>query len=225
MKHTDREYEAELQHLRERLLLMGARIEEMIVRAMRAFSESNVELAREIIALDEQVDRLEMSIDEQCVKILAKRQPVASDLRFLTTTLKIVTDLERVGDLAVNICERVVELEHQPALAGRSALESMGSAAHGMMHDALDAFIQRNVDLAQAVIERDSSVDAAYAQTFPALMALMIKSSDNVYPAQRLQSIGKYLERIADHATNVAEMVVFMVRGEDPRHSHGVVTH
>jgi phosphate transport system protein len=225
MKHTDREYEAELQSLRERLLLMGARIEDMILRAMRAFSEGNVELAREIIALDEEVDRLEMTIDQWCVKILAKRQPVASDLRFLTTTLKIVTDLERVGDLAVNICERVVELEHQPALAGRSALESMGTAAHRMMHDALDAFIQRNVELAQEVIERDSTVDAAYAQTFPALMALMIKSSDNVYSAQRLQSIGKYLERIADHATNVAEMVVFMVRGEDPRHSHGGVTH
>lgn len=225
MKHTDREYESELQRLRERVLLMGARVEEMIVRSMRAFSENNTEIAQEVIAGDEEVDRLEMTIDEQCVRILAKRQPVASDLRFLTTTLKIVTDLERVGDLCVNICERVCELEGQPAIAGRSALESMGRAAHGMIHNALDAFIQRDVAMAAAVIEQDAEVDAAYAQTFPELMALMIRSSDNVYPAQRLQSIGKYLERIADHATNVAEMVVFMVRGEDPRHSHGTLPH
>jgi phosphate transport system protein len=199
---------------------MGARIEEMIRRSMKAFTDRNVELAHEIIALDEEVDKLEMKIDEQCIRILAKRQPVGSDLRFLTTTLKIVVDLERVGDLAVNVCERVIELQNQPVLAARASLESMGEMAHGMVRDSLDAFIQRDANLALAVMDRDHNVDSAFAQTFPELMELMIKSPENVYPAQRLQSIGKYLERIADHATNVAEMVVFMVRGEDPRHAH-----
>jgi phosphate transport system protein len=217
-RHTDREYERELETLREQVLLMGARVEEMINAAMRAFAERDVALARQTIDIDQQINRLELEIDELCLRILARRQPVASDLRFIATTLKHVTDLERIGDLGVNICERVVELGDEPALAANASILRIADAAQGMLHDALDAFVAADAVKAQQVMERDSIVDAYYAQMFPELVAAMMADATLVYRATRLQSIGKYLERIADHATNLAEMVVFMVKGKDVRH-------
>jgi phosphate transport system protein len=218
-RHTDREYESELNRLREQVLLMGARVEEGINSAMRAFRERDLELARRTIDDDRTIDKLELHIDELALKILARRQPVASDLRFITTTFKLVTDLERIGDLVVNICERVLELGDHPPLEMGSAVNRIAEAAHSMLQDALDAFVHRDAVKAQEVLSRDSTVDAYYAQLFPELVAHMMKDPQLVYPATRLQSIGKYLERIADHATNLAEMVVFMVKGEDVRHS------
>jgi phosphate transport system protein len=217
-RHTDREYERELETLRERVLLMGARVEEMIETSMRAFEKQDVELAKQTIELDKQINRLELEIDEWCLKILARRQPVASDLRFIATTLKHVTDLERIGDLGVNICERVVELGTEPPHSASPAIVRMAEVAKVMLHDALDAFVAGDADKAQQVMERDHVVDAYYAQLFPELVAGMIADPSTVYRATRLQSIGKYLERVADHATNLAEMVVFLVKGEDVRH-------
>lgn len=219
LSHTDREYEQELRQLRESVLLMGARVEEMIGRAMRSFSRRDGRLAEETIDHDREIDRLELEIDEGCVRVLARRQPVASDLRFVTTTLKIVTDLERIGDLAANICERVLELTDASALPGRASLEQMGAVAQDMVREALDAFIDADAARAERVIQRDSIVDATYAKIFPELLGHMMEDPQNVAPAQKLQSIAKYLERIADHATNLSEMVVYMVRGEDKRHS------
>ncbi|MBK8996404.1 MAG: phosphate signaling complex protein PhoU [Myxococcales bacterium] len=218
-KHTDREYEAELEKLREQVLLMGARTEELLAQAMRAFSERDAELARLTIRIDNQIDQLELDIDQLCLKILARRQPVASDLRFITTTMKLVTDLERMGDLGVNVCERVIELAAEPPLPATTSVTRIAEAALAMLHDALDAFVAGNTEAAEEVIERDGQVDAYYAQLFPELLQLMMKDSDSVFRATRLQSIAKYLERIADHATNIAEMVVFMVRGKDVRHA------
>jgi phosphate transport system protein len=216
-KHIDQEFESELDRLRERVLLMGARVEEMMRSAMRAFADQNTKLAREIIASDRLVDQLELEIDEACLQVLARRQPVASDLRFITTTLKLVTDLERIGDLCVNLAERVVELgTDQPPQA--SPIPRIAEAAHGMLHDALDAFVARDAARAQDVLGRDKIVDAYYAQLFPELVARMMADSQVVFRSTRLLSIGKYLERIADHATNIAEMVVFMVKGQDVRH-------
>ena len=219
MIHTDREYEQELQDLRDQLLLMGARVEQMIFRAMQAFRSGDKDLARGVIQEDVKVDQLEKDIDEHCILILAKRQPVASDLRFLTTALKIVTDLERIGDLAANIAERATEFSGDPVMSLRPSLEQMAEAAHGMVTDALKAFMERDALRAEAVMRRDTTVDEAYAHLFPELMNIMMNNPGSVYSAQRLQSVGKYLERIADHATNVAEDVIFYLEALDVRHS------
>jgi phosphate transport system protein len=217
-RHIDREYESELERLRELVLLMGARVEEMLTRAMAAFEQNDSRAARTTIDVDESVDKLELEIDELCVQILARRQPVASDLRFITTTLKLVTDLERIGDLCVNLCERVVEFASEPLPKGTTPIPKIAEAAHSMLHDELDAFVARDAARAEDVMGRDKVVDAYYAQLFPELIARMMADPQMVFRSTRLLSIGKYLERIADHATNIAEMVVFMVRGEDVRH-------
>lgn len=219
VRHTDREYEAELAKLREQVLLMGARTEELLTEAMRAFELRDAELARQTILGDRQVDQLELDIDQLSLRILARRQPVASDLRFITTTLKLVTDLERVGDLAVNVCERVVELASERPLPATTSVTRIAAAAIDMLHGALDAFVNADSARAEQVIEADGAVDAYYAQLFPELLQLMMSDPGSVFRATRLQSIAKYLERIADHATNIAEMVVFMVRGKDVRHA------
>ena len=219
LRHTDREYEAELGQLRENILLMGAKVEEQLTHALRAFVTRDESVARRTMQNDGDVDRLELQIDEQCLRILAKRQPVASDLRFITSTMKLVTDLERIGDLAVNVCERVVELTDESPLSAVATITRMGEVTTEMLRGALDAFVHGDADAARAVIDRDSVVDATYAQLFPELVAVMVDDPKCVFRATRLQSVGKYLERIADHSTNVAEMVVFMVEGEDVRHA------
>lgn len=222
MRHTDREYEQELLELREGVLLMGARVEQMTKSALDSFSRHDAEIARATIALDVEIDKLELDIDERCVRILARRQPVASDLRFITTALKMVTDLERMGDLAVNVCERVLELDATTLRPVRVSLVDMGIVVSDMLHEALDAFIQADAARAERVIQRDSIVDATYAKIFPELLGHMMQDPQSVSVAQKLQSIAKYLERVADHATNLSEMVVYMVRGEDKRHAQKI---
>ena len=222
-KHTDKSYERDLEAIREKLLLMGAKVEEMIKSSIRALVQRDSVLAQRMIEYDHQINRLEVEIDDGCLRILAKRQPVASDLRFITIALKLVTDLERIGDLGVNICERVIELNQEPALMSYIGIQNMSEAAEAMVHEALDAFVQGDPDRAQAVIARDRVVDEQYVQLFRELLTYMMENPRNIYRATRLQSIGKYLERIADHATNLAEMVVFMVRGKDIRHPYSRV--
>jgi phosphate transport system protein len=217
-QHTDREYETELEKLREQILLMGAKVEDMIAGSIRALLERDSDLARRMIEADHQVNRLEVETDDLCLRILARRQPVASDLRFITIALKLVTDLERIGDLAVNTCERVVELNQEPPLKPYVDLPKMAEAARGMVRDALDAFVAADADRARRVIEADRVVDAYYAQIFRELLTYMMEDSRNIFRATRVQSIAKYIERIGDHATNLAEMVVFMVKGKDIRH-------
>jgi phosphate transport system protein len=217
-EHTDREYENELAKLREQVLLMGARVEEMIEKSVQALETRDTELARKMIDYDRQINRLEVEIDEHCLRILARRQPVASDLRFLTIALKLVTDLERIGDLGVNICERVLELNEEPSLKPYAGVKIMSDTVQGMVRDALDAFVQADADRAQQVLDRDKVVDELYADTFRQLLTYMMEDPRNIYRATRVQSIAKYLERIGDHATNLAEMVVFMVKGKDIRH-------
>jgi len=217
-KHTDREYENELATLRERVLLMGAAVEQTTGFALDAFERCDLELAQRAIDNDDRIDQLEVEIDRLCLRILALRQPVASDLRFITMSLKVVTDLERGGDLAVNVGERVVELGMFPRTAAHDLICRMGSLAQGMLRDALDAFVTGDVLKAELVMDRDNTVDSLYEQLFPTLGTLMRLNPDHVESATRLQSIGKYVERLADHATNIAELVIFMVRGQDVRH-------
>jgi phosphate transport system protein len=217
-RHTDREYESELQSLREQVLLMGARVEEMMTLALRAFSEQDARLAASTIASDRLVDAAEMQIDELCLRILALRQPVASDLRFITTTLKLVTDLERIADLCVNLCERVAEFGDEPASTVDATITRVGALAQSMVHDALDAFVMGDALKAEQVMDRDETVDRLHAEIIPGLVSVMTHDPSLVPRSIRLISIAKYLERVADHATNIAEMVVFMVRGQDVRH-------
>lgn len=217
-EHTDREYENELSKLRDQLLHMGAKVEEMIASSVKALVERDSDLARRMIAFDDDIDRMEVDTDDLCLRILAKRQPVASDLRTITTAMKMVTDLERIGDLGVNICERVIELNTEPPLKPYVDLPRMTEIAQGMVRDALDAFVKRDAELAQQVIERDRTVDVYHGQIFRELLTYMMEDVRNIYRATRVQSIAKYLERIGDHATNLAEMVVFMVKGKDIRH-------
>ena len=218
-QHTDQEYEGELRKLREQLLLMAAKVEEMIESSMRALVERDSLLAREMIEFDHQINRLEVESDEACLRILARRQPVASDLRFITIALKLVTDLERMGDCGVNICERVIELNDEPPLKPYLDLPRMAEVAQGMVRDALDAFVEEDAERAQQVIEQDTLLDTYYADIFRVLLTYMMEDPRNIYRATRVQSIAKYLERIGDHATNLAESVVFMVRGKDIRHT------
>jgi phosphate transport system protein len=218
-EHTNREYEQELRKLREQVLRMGAKVEEIISGSIKALLERDTVLATRMIAFDRKINQMEIDIDELCLVILARRQPVASDLRFITMALKLVTDLERIGDLGVNISERVVELNDEPQLKPYVDLPRMAEEVQSMLREALDAFVAGDPDRAQAVIERDKTVDAYYTQVFRELLTYMMEDTHNIYRATRLQSIAKYLERIGDHATNLAEMVVFMVKGKDIRHT------
>ena len=217
--HTHREYEGELQRIREMLLMMGAKVEEMLSQAMKALATRDTPLAEKTLYIDREINRLEIEVDDLCLRVLARRQPVASDLRFLTMALKVVTDLERMGDLGVNICERVMELNEEPPLESYHQVVNMAEAAQEMLREALDAFVAGDAERAQAIVKRDSDVDAYYKTIFRELLTYMMENPRNIFRATRVQSIAKYVERIADHATNLAEMVVFMVHGKDIRHA------
>lgn len=216
--HTNREYENELKRLREHLLKMAGRVEEMIADSVKALVERDIELARRTIDADHLVNRAEVETDELCLMILAKRQPVASDLRFVTLSLKMVTDLERIGDLAVNICERAIDLGQDAPLKPWVDVPNMANIAQGMVRDAIDAFVAGDVDRAQSVIDRDSTLDELYIRVFRELLSGMLNDPSKVERGIHAQSVAKWLERMGDHATNLAEQVVFMVKGKDIRH-------
>lgn len=218
-QHTDTLYESELGRLRESVVLMGVKVEEIVGRALAALQARDAATAHRLIALDEQVDKLEVKIDDLALMVLARRQPVASDLRFIASVLKIVTDLERVGDLGVNICERAIELIAEQTLPEQAEVMTLGAEVIRLLHGALDAFVRADARLARELLDRDQDIDARFARIFQTLVSCMIHDPQTVERATRLQSLARYLERIADHATNVAEMVVFMVKGKDVRHS------
>jgi len=219
VEHTSRQYERELRELKDKLLLLGGTVEMMIDSAMKALLSRDAEMARGVIASDPRVDEAELEIDHLCISLLALRQPAASDLRFITTALKIVTDLERIGDSTVNIAERAIELNEEPPLKPYIDIPRMASTAAGMVHQALDAFVNRNPDQAREVLSMDEAVDRLYVQIFRELLTYMIEDPKSTNRALRITFIAKYLERIADHATNIAQMVIFLCEGKDVRHS------
>ena len=216
--HTDRDYEQQLADLREGLLLMAGRVEEMIDNAIKALVERDVPLAKATMEADHLVNRAEVHTDELCLLILAKRQPMASDLRFVTLSLKMVTDLERIGDLAVNLCERAIDLASEPWPGQWEKVPRMAEIARTMVGDAIDAFITADVDKASAVIARDDEVDRLYRSAFDDVLGRMMADATLVPRGVHVLSIAKWIERTADHATNLAEQVVFMVKGKDIRH-------
>lgn len=217
--HTDKQFESDLGTLREKLLLMGAKVEGMIVDALRSLVERDEKLAVSVMDRDAEIDSLEVEIDELALQILALRQPAASDLRFITLGMKIVTDLERIGDLANNIAERSKELLTEPPLGSYVDLQREGSAVRTMLRDALDSFVARDARRAEEVRNRDKEVDQLHAQLFREIQVLMKQDPKNVERGTRLLFVSKYLERIADHSTNISEAVVFLVQGRDIRHT------
>lgn len=217
--HTSQEFEAELRGLEGRLLAMGARCESMIGMASRAIVEQDGEVAQKVVVLDRANNADELAIDEMCFRILALRQPVGRDLRFLMATVKVVTDLERIGDEAVNLAERAEELSTRPELPPPvQALPRMAAAANRMLLDALDAFVAEDAGLARNVLAQDDAVDATYGEVLDQSMRFMQEHPERVRAGMKVASCAKYLERAADHASNIAEMVVFLVEGEDVRH-------
>src|SRR5271156_3686037 len=217
-QHTNRQYEEDLRGLRSGLLRMGGLVERQIVEAVESLVNRNTEQARETIQRDVEVNRLDSEMDQRCINLLALHQPTASDLRFITTGLKITTDLERIGDNAVNICERATELNAEPQLKPYIDIPRMADIAQTRVQDALDAFMREDTDLADEVVARDDEVDQLNYQTYRELLSYMVEDPQTIPRATKILFISKYLERIADHATNIAEMVVFMVKGRTIRH-------
>jgi len=216
--HTDKSYEAELQELRDRLLTMGGKVEQAIAASVRALAERDSELAEQVKLADREINRLEVEIDDICRRLLALRQPAASDLRFITTALKIVVDLERMGDLAVNIAERALDLNQAPQLQPYLDVQKLADLGQGQLKKALDAFVAGDVEKAEEVCRADDLLDALFLKVFNELLALMMEDSKNIRRATSLMFVAKHLERLGDHAVNLGEMVVYMVRGTDIRH-------
>ena len=216
--HTDKTYDAQLDDLRNKLLSLGGKVETEIAAGMRSLVERDSALAEQVIAQDREVNRLEVEIDEACRRLLVLRQPAASDLRFITTALKIVVDLERIGDLAVNVAERAIDLNQSPPLRPVHDLVKLGDLCQKQVRAALDAFVDGDVAKAEAVIKDDDLLDSVYSNLFNELLALMMEDPRNIRRANSLLFVAKHLERLGDHATNVAEMVIYMVRGTDVRH-------
>jgi len=216
--HTDRHYEAELKGLHVKILEMGGLVEKQIADAVAALINRYDDQARLIIERDHTVNRMDVDIDDLCIRLLALHQPAASDLRLITTGLKITTDLERIGDMAVNMCERILELNQEPQLKPLIDLPRMAEVAQHMLRESLDSFVREDVELALAVCREDDIIDELNSQLFRELLSYMAENPQTTSRGIRLLFIGKYLERIGDHATNIAEMVVFMVRGKSIRH-------
>ncbi len=216
--HTDKAFESDLSEVRRLLLEMGSRIEEQVSKAMRSLTERDTKLGEAVKEGDLEVNRMEVEIDERCRRILALRQPAASDLRLITTALKIVTDLERIGDEAVNIAERAIELNQAEPLNFEVDLPRLSDLAQEQVRAALDAFVTADAQAAEAVVRVDDQLDDLFVRIFNQLLGYMMEDSRVIRRATALVSISKYLERMGDHAINVAEMVIYMVRGTDVRH-------
>ncbi|GIW44866.1 MAG: phosphate transport system regulatory protein PhoU [Candidatus Binatia bacterium] len=216
--HTDRHFDEELRQLHQKLLEMGGLVEKQIANATEALVQRDDALARQTIERDHTVNRLDVEIDELCLRLLALHQPAARDLRLITTALKITTDMERIGDMAVNICERALELNQEPPLKPFIDIPRMVDIALDMLRECLNAFVNEDVDLALKVCRDDDQIDSITHQVFRELLSYMVEDPHTITRGIRLMFVAKYIERIADHATNIAEMVVFMVRGKSIRH-------
>ena len=214
-----RHFHEELAALKQTVLAMGGLVEDQIRRVIRALVERDDAQARDVIDRDREVNAYENEIDEKCVELLALHQPAAGDLRFLTTAMKIVTDLERIGDQAVNIAQRVLELNQEAQLKPYIDLPVMAAKAQAMVKSSLDAFVARDTALARRVRAEDGAVDDLNHQIFRELLTFMMGDPATIPRAIRLILIARFLERVADHATNIAEMVVYLVESRMVRHT------
>ena len=213
-----RRFDEELAELKQQILRMGSLVEGQIRQALNALIDRNDDLAKEVIDNDRQVNTMDVAVDEACLELLALQQPAARDLRFITTAMKISTELERMSDLAENICERAIELHEEPQLKPYIDIPLMADRAIKMVGEALDAFVRGDSALARKVLDEDDYIDELNEQIFRELLSFMMENPQTISRAIRLSFISKYIERIADHATNVAELVVYMVEGKIIRH-------
>jgi phosphate transport system protein len=214
-RHFDRDIDA----LKDEFLRMGARVEDAISQSIRALLERDTTAAELVIAADDAIDRMELDIDQKTVELIAKMQPTAVDLRFVATIMKITPELERIADLAVDVCERAIELNREPQLKPLIDIPRLARISQEMVRHALDAFVKRDANLARAVIARDDEVDLLTEQSFRELLTYMLEDSRNISRAIRLTFVGKYFERIADGATNICEQVVYLVEGKVIKHA------
>ncbi len=215
----ERRLDQDLDRVRQTLLKMGGVVEGMIANATKALLERDTPLCAEVIETDNEVDHLEIEIDEACHLVLGTKQPTAGDLRFLVAVMKINGDLERMGDSAVNIAQGVEQLNEQPPLKPYIDLPHLSQLVQAMVRKSLDAFVHRDVELATEVCRSDDAVDGLYKQIFRELLTYMIEDPKTVSRALHLLLISRNMERIADHATNIAEDVIYYVEGRDIRHS------
>jgi phosphate transport system protein len=211
-------FDDELQQLKEKILKMGSMVEDALKNSIQALVERDSAIARRVIDNDRIVNTLDVEIDEESIRLIALRQPMAGDLRLITTAMKITTDLERMGDLAVNIAERAIELNEEPILKPYIDIPRMREIAQGMTRDALDAFVRKDTKLAKDVIMRDDEVDDLKHEVLKELAFFMAQDPTTVYRAMKISFVAQYLERLADHATNIAEMVIYLVEGKIIRH-------
>lgn len=219
MRHFDREIE----HLKEMLLRMGAMVEDQINESIRALLERDSDVAQRVIDADSAIDRMELEIDQLTIELIAMMQPAAVDLRFVATAMKITPELERIADLAVDVCERAIELNREPLLKPLIDIPRLARMAQDMVRMSLDAFVRRDAVLARAVIAKDDEADLLTEQSFRELLTYMLEDSRNISRAIRLTFIGKYFERMADGATNICEMVVYLAEGKVIKHSNDPV--
>jgi len=215
---VNRHFDIELQGLKERVTAMGHMVEEQLDGAMKALEDKDVEKARDIIGRDHQVNALEVGIDEDCIRMIALHQPEARDLRFIITAMKIITDLERMSDLAANVCERVVELKDELPVTIPPPIYTMAEIGRDMLRNALDAFVTKNTSEALAVCREDERVNVIYRDLVRSMVQEVSRDPGKTSPVIRLLFVGRSLERFADHATNVAEIIVYLVEGKVIRH-------
>ena len=216
--HIYKLFDEELRELKEKILFEGFLVEKAVRNAIEALQSRDSELARRVIADDDSINKKEVEIEEFCIKLLALRQPAAKDLRFITTAVKINYDLERMGDMAVNVCERVLELNLEPQLKPYIDLPKMAEMAQMMVKQSLEAFVKEDIQLALKVTGEDEKVDQFTEQIFRELLTYMSEDLKTISRATRLLFIAKYLERMADHAVSIAELVIFLVEGRIIRH-------
>lgn len=214
----DTKFQEELDSLKRQLLEMGAKVERNIGDAIQALIRRDGALAEEVRLRDPEIDLTEIQIDQHCLNILALHQPVARDLRFIATALKIVKDLERIGDMSKDICNRALAVLEEEPIRSLVEFPHLALCAQKMLKKALDAFVRQDVALAHEVLRDDDEVDELHDRVFSDLIVAMIRDSSKIARATHLIYVTKYLERIGDHSCNMAEMVIFMVKGEDIRH-------
>jgi phosphate transport system protein len=214
----ERLFDEELNNLKEKLLRMAALVEEDVELSIEALTERKEEPAREILRREETVNLLDVEIDETCLRLLALRQPMAGDLRLITSAMKIGSDLERMGDLSVNLAEQALELAKMPLLKPLIDIPRMARLVQAMVRDSINAFINRDECLARRVCERDDEIDALDDQVFRELLTYMMQDPSTIARAVALILVGRNLERIADHATNIGEDVIYLVKGKTIKH-------
>ena len=214
----ERHFDEELKQLSQELLKMGGLVEEAISRSVKGLVDRDQALTEDVIRSDDSINMMEVEIEETCLKLLALHQPAGSDLRFITMVMRIINDLERMGDQAVNIAEQALDLFKQPLLKPLIDIPRMAALAQKMVKNSLDAFVNRDANLARTVCQSDDDVDNLNDQIFRELLTYMIENSSAITRAVDLILIGRHIERIADHATNIGEDVIYLVQGKNIKH-------